>query len=245
MPCRSCEGSLPQRCLHRLVRPVPAPLPAPVAVRTLCNQAVFPAHIAQHMGLSCATPLFLPPGSKLPRGMCEESKGEEMRQLLKSWGLTHSGVALSRKRDMWSAVQAQVRRARTTSCSRAPACMLCMWRWMPCMKTAVAAHSQLLVLLLGAQIKDSEQDAAGRPPRGCLVSAATRMELSRYSAKLISFRKARVGWVIRCQRRDGPCGEASGCLRIRRHANAPNGSPPPHWPPAFHLPSGDFLSGSG
>lgn len=51
------------------------------------------------------------PGLKLPCGMNEASNVRDMRELLKSWGVTHSGAAYGRKTDLWAAIQAQARRS--------------------------------------------------------------------------------------------------------------------------------------
>ena len=42
------------------------------------------------------------------------------------------------------------------------------------------------------QVHDSERDEAGRPPRHCLVSAATRRELSAWGLQRIGQKKAKV-----------------------------------------------------
>ena len=68
-------------------------------------------------------------------------------------------------------------------------------------------------------------DAAGQRPRHCLVSAATRAELTHWSRRLASAGKAKVlEWV------------ALGCTNSKDHPNLwrPTSPPPPPPPPPPH-----------
>ena len=52
-----------------------------------------------------------------------------------------------------------------------------------------------LVLLQSAQVADSEVGPDGRPPKRCLVSSATRRELTGWRYRRITRGKAKVGAV--------------------------------------------------
>jgi hypothetical protein len=115
---------------------------------------------------------------ELPFGVTERSTAKQLKEALKAWGLPVGGS----KADLWERLQDEVGPQRIGTF----ALQECRPQRLACMRCSKPDPCPPPT----RQVRDSEEDEEGTPPKHCIVSGATRRQLAHGGSKRVSHSQA-------------------------------------------------------